>query len=62
MSGGFIDYSKFCYCRSCKLKVPKELVPKDSGLLRCPSCNRQIHTRKKNKLRNQKVDTRIRVA
>ncbi len=63
MPGGYIDYSIYYYCRSCRLKVPKELVPRDTGLLRCPSCNRQVHTRKKNKLRNLKgEDPRIRIA
>ena len=52
---GFIDYSKDYFCRSCQIRVPQ------SEGLRCPECNRQIHTRKKNKLRGEVIDTRIRI-
>jgi hypothetical protein len=53
---GFIDYTRFNYCRGCRLKVNKKEHPRV-----CPNCKFRISTRKKSHPRRL-VDTRIRIS
>lgn len=43
---GIVDYETQNLCRKCRLPLPKDFI-------RCPECNRLVHTRKLAKLRGR---------